>query len=471
MNRQMPATRFIDGWGRTIRSVGAIAGFALSLLTAGCNTVEERLIEQGIGTELPAVDIAESTRKLNDYLFYLCDQAGIATTAVVDGLASPVACGTNGPVGWTPIVKAGFNDIDRRCDSYLAWLNSRRRNQAAILNQIHDTRTFTEALLFTTGVSAAPITIAGLAFGLASNTFTNYYSRLLFEVEKSTVGVVVREKRLEYRAKFNMLVTNQPDAVHLLREYLLVCTPFYFEDLVNQRTRDSVAGNVPADVNDADQIRRSVVAGSLIGSIPKTPRDPLPKPPVNEKMIGGANDTERALSKAFGQTIQANLCVPPNGQFDQVTREAIHQAKAGANGSRSALTSPPIFRSPVTSSIDSGTEEQIFLDARGCSKDSAGADRGYQTAYEKFRLGDEKSVKDLQASLKLCDARVEQSGIFDSATRAGIMTATSKTGAGVPKTNRLDDNKTYLAVKGICAAPTPASSPSSSPSPSPQPTR
>ena len=41
--------------------------------------------------------------------------------------------------------------------------------------------------MFTAGASASALTIAGLAFGLASDTFTNYYSRLLLEIEKSTV--------------------------------------------------------------------------------------------------------------------------------------------------------------------------------------------------------------------------------------------------------------------------------------------
>ena len=104
-----------------------------------------------------------------------------------------------GAAQWSALVSAGFNDIDRRCDGYLAWLASRRRDRNAILSQISDTRTFTEALLFTTGVGAAPMAIAGLAFGLASNSFTNYYSRLLFEIEKSTISVLVREKRLQYR--------------------------------------------------------------------------------------------------------------------------------------------------------------------------------------------------------------------------------------------------------------------------------
>jgi hypothetical protein len=422
---------------RAMRGVRTIVALGLSLLMASCNTVEERLIEQGIGTELAADDIVESTRKLNEYLFYLCGQAGLASTAIVDGVTSPVACGTNGSTGWMPIVKAGFNDIDRRCDTYLAWLNSRRRNETAILNEIHDMRTFTEALLFTTGVSAAPITIAGLAFGLASNTFTNYYSRLLFEVEKSTVGVVVREKRLEYRAKFNIVITNQPDAVHLLREYLLICTPFYIEDVINQRTRDSVAGNIPVDVDDAERIRKSIVAGALLGGIPpEGPRGKLPgvggTPPgvPREPKMTGGSEFENSIPQSMGKVIQANLCVQPvKTSFDTPLRDAIQQAKLGGN--QSGPSAMPF--SNIKSEIVSRAEVQTLIGAGPCNVDKAGTDRGYRTAFEKFAFPEANAITSLQRALIKCSPKLAESGLFDPDTRGAIKVAKAKTNLAEPE--------------------------------------
>ena len=346
-------------------------------------------------------------------------------------------------------MSAGFNDIDRRCDGYLAWLASRRRDRNAILSQISDTRTFTEALLFTTGVGAAPMAIAGLAFGLASNSFTNYYSRLLFEIEKSTVSVLVREKRLQYRETLNVRIAYQPDAVHVLREYLLICTPFYIEDLVNQRTRDSVAGNTPADKGNAEQIRRSLVAGALLSSIPSGPREPLRQgggAASEPKMTGGSTDVEKQLPKAIGLTLQANLCATPSGQFDTTTREAIRQAKIAANASRVQRSSPPLFRT-INDEIKSTTEAQIFQDARSCSKDSSGTDRGYMTAFEKFRFVDDISIKDLQAALKKCNPSVAQTGVFDNATREGIAVAIGR--AQLPKSTSLND-QSYKMVSAVC---------------------
>jgi hypothetical protein len=427
---------------------GIVAGcVGLAMLLSGCiATLEEKMIQEGIGTELPAADMAESTRRLEVYLSYLCVQAGGIKIETADG---SVSCDVSryGNAQWTAVVRAGFNDIDRRCDSYLAWLASRRRDRSAILSQIHDTRTFTEALLYTTGAGAAPIAIAGLAFGLASNTFTNYYSRLLFEIEKSTVSVLVREKRLQFRETLNVQIAYQPDAVHLLREYMLICTPFYIEDLVNQRTRDSVAGNTPADKGNAEQIRRSMVAGALLGSIPSGPRDPLPPAPKVEKMLGGNTEVERQLSKAVGLTLQSNLCATPNGEFDTSTREAIRQAKVAANATRVAKQIPPVFRTPISGEIRSNGEAQIFLDARGCSKDSSGTERGYMTSFEKFRFVDEISIKDLQAALKKCDPSLTPSGVFDGPTRNGIAAAMDK--AGLPKSKTLND-KSYEQVSAVC---------------------
>jgi hypothetical protein len=418
---------------RAKRSGMVAACVGLLLSAAGCTTtLEEKLISEGIGTELPAEDMAEATRRLDVYLTYLCAQAG-GTKLVADTLDASISCDMSryGNAQWSALVSAGFNDIDRRCDSYLAWLASRRRDRSAILSQIHDTRTFTEALLYTTGVGAAPIAIAGLAFGLASNSFTNYYSRLLFEIEKSTVSVLVREKRLQYRETLNVRIAFQPDAVHVLREYMLICTPFYIEDLVNQRTRDSVAGNPPADKGNAEQIRRSIVAGTLLNSVPKRPQDPLPgvgknppPPPLEPNMTDGVTDFERNMRRSVGEDIQSNLCVPRSASFDDVTRDAIQQAKMGAN--QSGPGERPFDN--IKNQIASRLEAQKLRSARTCSLDMSGVDRGYRTAFEKFTFPSEAGVVSLQKLLAFCDPNLKDkfSGKFDPLTRAAIAVAKTK---------------------------------------------
>ena len=407
--------------------------FAFTLLVSGCSSLEEKLIQEGIGTELPVEDMAEATRRLEVYLSYLCVQAGGAKF-VADTPDAATTCDISryGNAQWSALVSAGFNDIDRRCDSYLAWLASRRRDRNAILSQIHDTRTFTEALLYTTGVGAAPIAIAGLAFGLASNSFTNYYSRLLFEIEKSTVSLLVREKRLQYRNTLNVQIMYQPDAVHVLREYMLICTPFYIEDLVNQRTRDSVAGNTPPDKGNADQIRRSLVSRALIGAAPKGGNDPVPgvgknpPPPPVETTMKGQTKIEQNMPISDGQDIQRNLCVTtPSKNFDDPkipVRDAIEQAKLGAKQSGPDNS---LFAN-TTNRIESALEAQTFLRAKDCSLDVSGTDRGYRTAFEKFTFANAAAVMSLQETLCVPKINGKLSGIFDGPTRAAITTAKAK---------------------------------------------
>ena len=93
-------------------------------------------------------------------------------------------------------------------------------------------------------------------------------------------------------------------------------------------------------------------------------------------------------------------------------------------------TARPLFGT-INDEIKSTTEAQIFQDARSCSKDSSGTDRGYLTAFEKFRFVDDISIKDLQSTLKKCDPNVAQTGVFDNATREGIAVAAAR--ARLPK--------------------------------------
>src|SRR5690606_24064523 len=88
---------------------------------------------------------------------------------------------------WNLFVQAGMNDIDQRCDGYLAWLDDRRRSNDTILGQINITEGTTQTILLATEASALAIGAVGAAFGFARNTFSNINSRLLTEVNHSTV--------------------------------------------------------------------------------------------------------------------------------------------------------------------------------------------------------------------------------------------------------------------------------------------
>src|SRR2546430_919912 len=179
-----------------MRGAGIVAGcVGLALLVSGCDTTDSRYFRYGIGTDLYSADIVETTQYQDIYLTELCRQAlPLLSTSESQCLNSML-----GQNEWDLIVQAGLNDIDRRCDSYLAWLDDRRRTNNAVLKELGDITVASQAIMRVTGVGANPITLAGLAFGLATNTFTNINSRLLLEVDKTTVQTLVLRRPTDYR--------------------------------------------------------------------------------------------------------------------------------------------------------------------------------------------------------------------------------------------------------------------------------
>ena len=207
-------------------------GLAL-IATAGCDPFQEKqYLRDGIGTDLSRPEIANATTLLNQYIGYICKQAGLEL--IPDEPAA--SCSDRGFTReqWVQFVKAGMNDIDVRCDAYLAWLDNRRRSAEPLLRQIGDIGRATGSILDATGVGPHPLNIVGVAFGMAANTFTNVNSRLLLEVNQATVQSVVHKGQEEFRYRQDYTNTfNRSDAIYHLRSYLRLCMPFTIETDIN----------------------------------------------------------------------------------------------------------------------------------------------------------------------------------------------------------------------------------------------
>jgi hypothetical protein len=208
-----------------------VVSVVLALVLAGCDpTTDSHYFRFGIGTDLYSSDIARETQYQDVYLAELCRQALPVLVSAENQCLATIP----DPNAWNLIVAAGMNDIDRRCDAYLAWLDDRRRTNGALLKELGDVTVASQAIMRTAHVGADPITLAGLAFGLASNTFTNINSRLLLEVDKTTVETLVIRRRNEFRVDVNgKTIGDRPTAVHALRLYLTICTPFAIETDIN----------------------------------------------------------------------------------------------------------------------------------------------------------------------------------------------------------------------------------------------
>ena len=398
-----------------------------ALTVASCTTTEEnRLVEVGIGTDLYSSDTKENTELEELYLEYMCVQGGIGH---LDSSNKPV-CDVidSDPLKWTIVVKAGFNDIDRRCDAYLAWLNAKRRTNRAILNQLSQTTTATQSIMRIAEASADAITIVGLVFGLARDAFTNYYSRLLLEVESSTVELIVTENRRNFRAALSDVpILIRPDAVHVLSSYLLICTPHVIENNINVRAQFSVSGNItpPQDFSGED-VRRTLTSSALLRAIPSDARSPLSfeddgqngKGTMPSEFISGAKSLyEQRITRLEGIDIQKKLCVEPAlGNFYNKTRAAI------------LLMKQVKFAGDDTDTINNDTQYTAVRSSDNCDEKEV----NYANAYEKFRLETDQTVKAFQAKLAQCDNKlgvksdseyntsVTQSGVFDDDTRNAI---------------------------------------------------
>jgi hypothetical protein len=217
--------------GRAMRA-GIVAGCtALALLVGGCDTLDGRYTKEGIGTEIYAPEIVNQARLQEIYVGYICQQAGLSYEQSGDILycREPSVTGN-----WQIFVQAGMNDIDRRCDAYLTWLDNRRRSVGPIHQQILDTEATTLLILGATAADPTKaIAVVGAAFGLAAHSFTNFNSRFLFEVEKSTVQSVVLTRQQKYRETLPRVIDNRPAAIYALRQYLRLCMPMTIETQIN----------------------------------------------------------------------------------------------------------------------------------------------------------------------------------------------------------------------------------------------
>jgi hypothetical protein len=293
-------------WGRAMRA-GTVAGcMALALLVSGCDKNDSRFFRYGIGTNLYSEDIAQTTQYQDIYLTELCRQT-LSLTSTTEGQCVNAQLSPN---DWNLLVQAGLNDVDRRCDSYLAWLDDRRRTNTAVLKELGDLTVATQAIMRVSGVSANPITLAGLAFGLAADTFINVNSRLLLEVDKTTVQTLVLRRRSEYRVGLQTIrIENRPAAIHAMRSYLNICTPFTIE----------------TDINATIMVFQQVGAGGLDNKGPLVTPKTIPSQRADRPIVvtpGPKKPTPTALSdfeKTMGmdqaRNIQRVLCVDDTGDF------------------------------------------------------------------------------------------------------------------------------------------------------------
>jgi hypothetical protein len=293
--------------GAAMRIPAIVAGcIALATLLSGCDANDKAYFREGIGTDLYTTDIAAATDLQNTYLDNLCRQSLSYVGAVP-------SCSNRGELPtalWPLIVQAGMNDIDTRCDSYLSWLDVKKRENGAVLSEIGAVRVAVDALTNPAITTVSPVALAAVAaaFGLATSTLGNVNS-LLLQVDHTTVQNIVFTQRQAFRVSLLGLTSelnNKPTAIHALRTYLTICMPMTISAGINSTV---------TVFQQTGTFGRTLTPTTTIGS-PFTPASPTQKPP-RSTFIPADPDvapffSEKNLSQAETEFTLRGLCIDKN---------------------------------------------------------------------------------------------------------------------------------------------------------------
>jgi hypothetical protein len=307
-------------WGVPRFAVVWAACVGIALTTAGCDPFQNyNYYSEGIGTSVYNPAVVTDTARQDLYLDGLCEQAGLRRMVPVEGQLTCLPM--MGPGDWNIVVQSGFNDIDQRCDGYLSWLDEQRRLRAPILNEINTIQVAAQNIMGLAAASVKSINIVGLAFGFASNTFTNIQSGLLLEVDKSTVETVVIQNQNFYRTSLPQgNIDNRATAIYVLRSYLRICTPFTIANQINTTVTLAHSNAGPG----SPLIDPSVVHAPIFA-----PRQPISQP-VRAQPIPPDSDIapffiETNLSQAETNFALRGLCLDKN-QMTGISRADLLKA-------------------------------------------------------------------------------------------------------------------------------------------------
>jgi hypothetical protein len=381
------------------RLAAYVAVVVAAAALAGCNA-DRRYIQNGIGDDLYSSDIMQATTNLETYLGFICHQAGIVAPTADDGF--PRCRRPMQTTEWTLLVQTGFNDIDRRCDSYLAWLEYVRHRDRFYSSQLNQIGRLTNAILLATSpADAIAIGIVAEAFGYGQSLFTDHQARIMLGYESSTIKTIVSERRVDFRTTFATVeILNKPAAVHVLRSYLRICMPYTITMDANTYARASASGVTGLTrANDPEMVARSLLSKKLLESLPaRGAIGDLGKTGGGE---GGGPENKPGgdLRTTFEKTklrkedlvrVQLHICVtPPDGILGLKTRTAIKLAEYRYDG-----TEGP------NDQLDNQRNVDWLLTSELC--DIKQNNRGFQNVFEKYSYPTPNDVDLFQDILKRC---------------------------------------------------------------------
>lgn len=210
---------------------------AIVIFTASCSESDRRYT--GAGSDLYTSETSSATKDLLNYFGELCTQSG----------GEPDASGTcksknSTPITYTTFVQTGFNDIDRRCDQYIGWIDRKRIEALTFKSSLSATQGLLSAALIPPNVSGETLAYVMAAFSFASNIYDAQNISLLAALESSTIKTLVYKRQRAFRkAAGGQAFSTRASAVFALRNYLLICTPQTIVLDANTFSRDPEAGS------------------------------------------------------------------------------------------------------------------------------------------------------------------------------------------------------------------------------------
>jgi hypothetical protein len=301
---------------------------------------------------------------------------------------------TQGNNKWDSVVDAGLGYVDEQCGKYIDALFWYNRFKKTTSNQLSITGASTASIMGLLKSSAKQISLVATTFGLTSTSFNNLTSHVLYQLEPSGIKVLIDRSKVAYRsiiekgrlASPREAAANKPQAMRAIAGYLSLCLPATIETNINTAIQSSQFEKV-GSTSAAVPAIQAIEFKAKVGNEPKKATDKVSatQPKKYSKYIKyPKGEAEEKLLFSSGKTIQAALCVNPDGDFRSDTRTAIALYNATVKYAASHLDASDQL---------SSTSISLLTGEKNCDL------KVYTNAYERFEYSSQDKIVQLQKNI------------------------------------------------------------------------
>lgn len=191
---------------------------------------------------------------------------------------------------WRAVVDAGIHYTDVRCDKFmdaLFWFN---RAREGLSRQVQYTGAGVSAALAAVEASKKAIGLTPLGFSLVDQTINNLGAGLLFNLNPSTVRVLVERQQTAYIASLSPSYTSRVVALQVIQNYAAICLPPSIETEVERAI-------------SSQEYKRAQVHSPLPNSAEDVTPDPFQFMDVTDAAPGSDVDSAEITVKGFGSPV------------------------------------------------------------------------------------------------------------------------------------------------------------------------